>query len=194
LYEPLQEDEIMRKNLQKSSGFTLIELMIAIGIISILASIAVPAVMNWLPDYRLKAAARDLYSNLQSTKLNAVKSNNDWAVVFDIANNQYLICSDSGADGSWSGTADNAIVKTCPLDSYGSSVAFGHGNATTPIGATFGDEITFNNNVVVFNSRGTCNAGYVYLQNNKNSAFGIGSLSSGIVRLQKWYAASGNWE
>ena len=180
--------------MRKESGFTLTELMIAIAIIGILTSIAVPAAINYLPEYRLKSAARDLYSNLQSAKLSAVRSNNDWAVVFDLANNQYFICSDSGADGSWSVTADNTIVKTCPLSSYGSGVAFGHGNAGAPIGAVFDDNITFNNNFVVFNSRGTCNAGYVYLQNDKNSAFGTGSLSSGVIRFQKWYAASGDWE
>jgi len=199
----------MRKNLQKSSGFTLIELMIVISIISILTAIAVPAVMNWLPNYRLKAAARDLYSNMQKAKLEAVKTNSDYAVIFDTAAGTYQILSDPGPDSTW-GTADDTndnpgkdeiygnaddIPEKLPLvlATYGSGVAFGHGNAAAPIGATFDDEITFNNNVVVFNSRGTCNAGYVYLQNDKNSAFGTGSLSSGAIRLKKWYPGSTDW-
>ena len=72
----------MRKISQKSSGFTLIELMIGIAIISILSGIAIPAVMNWLPNYRLKAAARDLYSNMQKAKLEAVKRNTDVIITF----------------------------------------------------------------------------------------------------------------
>ena len=47
--------------MRKKSGFTLIELIIVIGMISLLTSIAIPAVMKWLPNYRLKAAVRDLY-------------------------------------------------------------------------------------------------------------------------------------
>lgn len=184
----------MHKKLRRDSGFTLIELMIAVGMISILIAIAIPNAMKWLPDYRLKAAARDLYSNMQKAKVEAVKSNSDWAIVFDLANNQYFVCSDKGGDGSWSGTADNTITKTC---FFHTGIVYGHGNATTNATTTGGsfpaDEVSYHPNIVVFNSRGLCGAGYVYIQNSYNNTIAVGTLSSGAIRLKKWYAGSTDW-
>ncbi|MGD9076356.1 MAG: prepilin-type N-terminal cleavage/methylation domain-containing protein, partial [Desulfobacteraceae bacterium] len=59
---------------KKESGFSLIELLVIIVIIAILAAIAIPAFSAWLPNYRLRQAARDVYSNLQRAKVNAIKS------------------------------------------------------------------------------------------------------------------------
>lgn len=56
-------------------GFTLMELLVAMGILVILFAIAVPEIRSWLPNMRLKAAARDVYANLQKAKLEAVKRN-----------------------------------------------------------------------------------------------------------------------
>jgi type IV fimbrial biogenesis protein FimT len=61
--------------LGRESGFTLTEVMIVTGVIALMAAIAIPNIISWLPDIRLKAAARGLYSNLQKAKLEAVKSN-----------------------------------------------------------------------------------------------------------------------
>jgi len=73
---------MMHRNLHKNSGFSLIEVIIAIGIISILAGVAIPGIKNWMPNYRLKAMARDLYSNMQRAKIEAVKSNKDVLISF----------------------------------------------------------------------------------------------------------------
>ncbi len=71
---------INKKRAQSSTqefrnGFTLVELIIVISVIGILVAFAVPNFLDWLPNMRLKAAARDLYSNMQKAKIAAIKSN-----------------------------------------------------------------------------------------------------------------------
>ncbi|MBW1999790.1 MAG: hypothetical protein JRJ29_17740, partial [Deltaproteobacteria bacterium] len=143
-------------------GFSLVELLALVCIFGILAAIAIPGFSAWLPDYRLRSAARDLYSNMQMTRIGAIKSGADWAIVFQ--SDGYLVCSDAG-DGDWTTTGDNTIEKTVVLSDYGSGVAYGHGSASSPMGSSFDDEITFSSNVAVFDSRGrlASSSGYVYL-------------------------------
>ena len=184
---------MMTKYKEKKSGFTLAELVMAIAVIGILLAIGGTQIMNSLPDMRLKAAARDLYSNMQMARMNAVKNNTIWGLVFDPANNRYFVCSDSGADGVWSTTADNSVFATINLASYKSGVGYGHGNitgnnsATTPPGAFPADEVSYNSNVLTFSSKGLGGAGYVYLDNQNNStSYTVGTLSSGVIRILMW--------
>ncbi|MBW2129982.1 MAG: prepilin-type N-terminal cleavage/methylation domain-containing protein, partial [Deltaproteobacteria bacterium] len=62
---------------KKQEGFTLLELIMTMVILAILATIAIPTFSVWLPEYRLKKAARDLYSNIQLAKMQAVRTNRD---------------------------------------------------------------------------------------------------------------------
>jgi type IV fimbrial biogenesis protein FimT len=178
--------------MRKESGFTILELIIVIVILGILTAIGIPNYLSRLPRYRLKSAARDLYSNLQLARLGAIKSNADWALVINRAAGQYQVCSGRGADNTWGG-GDDVVVKIVVLNDYRSGVSYGNGNAASPIGATFGDYITFNNNVAVLNSRGTGNAGYVYLENSSAAtSYGVGKLTSGVIILKRWDGA--DWE
>ena len=175
----------------KQDGFTIIELIVVIAVIGIMAAIAVPNFLSWLPRYRLKSAARDLYSYLQRAKIGAIKSNKKWAIVFNADAGIYEVCSGKGPDNTWGGTND--VVKKVILSDYGSGVTFGKGSASDPIGGTFGsDFITYSSpkNVVVMNSRGTGNSGYVYLTNSSNiSCYGVGTRSSGVIILRRWINA-----
>jgi prepilin-type N-terminal cleavage/methylation domain-containing protein len=111
--------------MQKNSGFTLLELAVVIAIIGILSGIAIPNFINWLPKYKLKNAAMDMRANFNSTRLNAVKNNRDWAVIFDTANNSYHICSDSGANSVWDGpSGDDTVEKSVILSEYNAGVKF----------------------------------------------------------------------
>jgi len=176
----------------KRDGFTIIELIIVIAVIGIIAAVSVPNFLSYLPDARLKSAARDLYSNLQQAKISAIKSNKQWAIVFNADAGVYEVCSGKGSDDSWRGT-DNDVAKKVVLRDYGSGVTFGKGSAADPIGGTFGsDFITYASprNVVVLNSRGTGNSGYVYLTNSGNiSCYGVGTRSSGVIILRRLIGA-----
>ena len=68
---------------RKNSGFTLVELLVAVAILAVLATVSIPAVVHWLPNYKLKKAARDMYSRFQQARLQAVRMNTEFAVLFD---------------------------------------------------------------------------------------------------------------
>jgi len=69
--------------MKRAKGFTIIELVVIIVIMGILALIAIPGFSRWLPNYRLRAATRDLFSNIQHTKLTAIKRHRTCAITFN---------------------------------------------------------------------------------------------------------------
>jgi prepilin-type N-terminal cleavage/methylation domain-containing protein len=69
--------------MRKNTGFSLLELMVVIGIIAILSTIAVPGIIGWLPKHRVGSAARDVKSTLEFARSNAIKTNRDVRVEFD---------------------------------------------------------------------------------------------------------------
>ena len=207
----------MKKN---NYGFTLVELMIGIAIIAILAATAIPAIKAWIPNYRLKAAGRNLFSTLQKVRLLAVKKNSTHAVLFDTAAGTYQILSDPGPNGTWDGggASDDTNAHPGPdgvygtgddiperpptiLSVYGSGIAYEFAspipNATAGGGALPPGGVSYANNIVVFNSRGMLAGlgGYVYLSNNINSVCAIGTpTTTGNVVYRKWFPGSSSWD
>jgi hypothetical protein len=132
---------------------------------------------------------------MQLTKVGAIKSNTQWAIVFHSAGNpgRYYICSDDGFNGTWDGPAamggDDTVEQAIELSIYKSGITYGSGDATDDIpggGTPPADSITYGSGAAVFNPNGTSNAGYVYLHNKDNASYGIGTLTSGLIRLFKW--------
>ena len=75
--------------MHKNSGFTLTELMVTIAVVAILASLAVPNFIGWLPNYRLQSGAEDIQSILQLARITAIKENATATVTFNTANETY---------------------------------------------------------------------------------------------------------
>ena len=179
---------VTKKYCSQPKGFSLMELMIVIAIIGIVSTIAIPNFLSYRSDSRLRGAVRELVGDMQKTRISAVKNNETWAIVFDTANNRYVICSENGADDDWTTLGDNVQEKTVRFSGYKAGITYGKGSAGTPIGGTFGDFVTYPspNNVLTFNSTGVGNSGYVYLTNNSGGSYGVGTLTSGIVILRRW--------
>ena len=177
-------------NGKHEAGFTLTELITIIAIMAVLTSIAIPTFSVWLPNYKLRSAARDLYSNLQMAKMGAVKQNKQWAVVFNQGSAQYSICSDDGANNVWDGPGgDDDCERTVNLGDY-DDIDFGHATINKGVADELfssGTHIYYGGlNFVVFGPRGTSDKGYVYLQNNKNTVYGVGTRPGGVIHLKKW--------
>ena len=100
--------------MRNESGLTLFELMVVVGIMSILASVAIPGFLGWLPKYRMRSAADEVLSTLQNAKLRAVRENAVVSVNFDFVNDSYLTFLDNGAGadaGNGTQEAGEATVK-----------------------------------------------------------------------------------
>lgn len=175
--------------MKPQSGFTMLELLIAVAIVGITAGLAMPDLISFMSNYRLKSAASQLYSDMQHTKINAIKQSKDWAIVFDADTKKYYICSDKGGDDSWA-LNQNTIEKEVTLPDK-SGVSFGHGSAskdaTDDGGSSFSDDdITFSDNYATFNHTGSGSSGYAYLENNKKTTYAVGKESTGFISIKKW--------
>ena len=105
--------------MQKSSGFTLMELMVTIGIIAVASTIAVPNFMAWVPKFRLGSSARDVQSVIQGTRAQAIRDNTSYTVLFNVGNESLMGFLDDGfgtpdddADGILDGLGNGVLEPT----------------------------------------------------------------------------------
>lgn len=135
------------------------ELIVVMVIIAIGAALTVPNIGGWLPNYRLRSAARDVASTLRFAQIKAVSSNTTYQVVFDTANDSYIIqYLDTG--GGW---VNDAETQTLP--------------AGVKFNTTFGNVASFSSNSTVANS------GDINLNNTKGATKKI-RLLSGRIRIE----------
>ncbi|MEE8321885.1 MAG: GspH/FimT family pseudopilin [Gammaproteobacteria bacterium] len=80
---------------QKTQGFTLLEILVVLGIMTLLLAVVPPALNNVIDGTKLKGATRDLAAGLRLARSQAIAKQNDTTLllhvedkVFQIANKQ----------------------------------------------------------------------------------------------------------
>ena len=145
--------------LTNRKGVTLVELVIVFVIIAIGAVLMVPNMGAWLPNYRLRSAARDITSAMRTAQLKAVSTNMEYRVFFPNANS-YVLQRNTG------GFIDEGVVQTIP-----SGVSLDLSNLP--------------GNNAQFNPNSTCSIGSVTLTNTKGTQKKITlTPATGKVKLE----------
>jgi type IV fimbrial biogenesis protein FimT len=76
-------------------GFTVGELLVTIFIFGLLSAIAVPNFLRLLPSLRLSGAARQMATDLQLARIQAIARNSAQAVTFNTSSGTYTFGSES---------------------------------------------------------------------------------------------------
>ena len=169
----------------KERGFTLTELMVTIGVLAILAGIAIPGFINWLPDYRLKSAARDLYSNFQLAKITAIKTGTHCTITFnqqvDGTTYDYVVFKDADNDLEYDTSENGGIIRKVKWTDYKS--VSGNGNTFTNNDDGL-PAIAFRSNGIPRNNGGGFGAGTVSLKNTNDKETHIKVSRAGNIKIE----------
>lgn len=93
-------------------GFTLIEVLIVIGIMGMLMLISYPSIMNSLETRGLENTVRDIQSSMQVAKFQAVKTRINHRIRFTNATGPWFFAIERQApDGTWA-TMHGSIPKS----------------------------------------------------------------------------------
>lgn len=147
------------KILRNQKGYTLTELMVVVAIVGVVAAMAVPTYLSYLPHLRLNAAVRDIVSYIRSARAQAAVKGRNIQLNLIIGNYP-------GADtiqllDSTTGTPliGNPVATPFNVDIYGVTFNNGNpqrlnGNSATAWGT---DQIVFTPVGSVINANGSPN-------------------------------------
>ena len=142
-----------------TDGFSLLELMIVILMITIMAVIAAPSFIQWRQNLMYRDTARDLVSILREARTGAISTNREHRVAFAIAGGQYQLIRGNSSSNSTAWT----VIRPWTTVNPGVNLRQGTG-LNCPSNADV--NIEFNPNGTAVNPDGTSNDIRICIQDN----------------------------
>jgi general secretion pathway protein H len=142
-------------------GITLIELAVVMAIIAIMGVFMAPAIGEWLDNFRIRQAARDIVSNLQFAKMKAISSRMEYRVSFNLADDTYMLEKN---DGGWQ---QEGSVFHVPRDVDIASV-------------------TYDPPRVKFDPDGTSSSGHITIDNKQGKQYKVVVYYTGRIRIEEY--------
>ena len=150
--------------MRKQSGFSLIELMTAMAILTILVLISAPSAIEWMDNAKLSSATRDVLSIIQESRMHAIKENSMTELEFNNGTNTFVV------------RKLDRKIDPAEWDEVGHELPAG-----MTLDATFGSGSTFK-----FNSRGLPNLmGRVEITNQRGTTFKVVVSFTGSTRIER---------
>ena len=185
-----------QKRHRSASGFSLLELMIVVGILMVVAAMAMPKIMTSVADVRLRSAVNSASGLMQQARMMAIKDNQLRKIKYSNIASGGFVYVDVNDDG--------AIQATEPQVQMGSTI-LGY-NAPTGLPALVQSNLGYTpivTSVLMFNPRGlpcsavtTCGSGMViYFTDSRTvGSPGWGAVSvSPAGRVKTWIWNGSAW-
>ncbi len=115
-------------------GVTLIELAVVMAIVAIMGLFMAPAIGEWLDNFRIKQAARDIASTLQQAKMQTISTRIQHSVTFTPGTSSIPGTYQLTPGGSWTQVPKGVTIAA------GITISF-NPDGTSPVNGT----ITINN-------------------------------------------------
>jgi prepilin-type N-terminal cleavage/methylation domain-containing protein len=146
---------------RREGGVTLIEVAVVMAIVAIMALFLAPAIGEWVDNFRIRQAARDISSTLQLAKMKAITKRLEYNVVFNVDSNTF---HQERNDPSLGWTLEEGVHKA-------------------PRGVNIDTNLA--SETFQFNPNGTCSSGSITVDNKQDKQYKVVVSRTGRIRIEE---------
>ena len=89
----------MKRKQESSRGYSLAELLTVVAIVGLVSAVSLPALMQLMPQYRIRGAASEVTASLRMLRQKSVGTRANWRMTLDPVNEGFTLAS--RASGAW---------------------------------------------------------------------------------------------
>jgi prepilin-type N-terminal cleavage/methylation domain-containing protein len=186
--------------LRERRGWTLIEMMITVGVVAILAAIALPSVS--FARFRMDGAARQVQLRFIAAQSKSIEQQQNYLVTFFWSQSQFRVVNDKNGNGLWDGGVElrnwftlpekiHFMIPPSTIDGAAPAYATGPGVHMVGSGGNYYPSITF------YPNGSTSGDVVVYMgtQSTRLSDFRAVQITGATSKMKYWrMQADGTWK